>query len=92
MTPTDGDALVVVDIQNDFVTGSLAVPGAGEILAPINRVIDAFATRRYRCSPRGTGIRRITAPFARREGCGRSTAWPARQVRTSRRAFGSRRA
>jgi nicotinamidase/pyrazinamidase len=45
MIPTDGDALVVVDMQNDFVTGSLAVPGAPEILAPINRVIGAFTSR-----------------------------------------------
>lgn len=45
ITPQDGDALVVVDIQNDFVTGSLSVPQAPEVVAPINRVIHAFAAR-----------------------------------------------
>jgi nicotinamidase/pyrazinamidase len=28
-------ALIVVDMQNDFITGSLAVPGAKEIILPI---------------------------------------------------------
>lgn len=45
ITPQDGDALVVVDIQNDFVTGSLSVPHAREVVAPINRAIDAFTAR-----------------------------------------------
>merc|ERR1719347_1102945 len=27
--------LVVIDMQNDFITGSLAVPGAGELLGPM---------------------------------------------------------
>ena len=44
-TPRDGDALVVVDMQNDFVTGSLAVPRAAEIVPPINRVMALFAAR-----------------------------------------------
>jgi nicotinamidase/pyrazinamidase len=37
-----GDALVVVDLQNDFVTGSLAVPQGTEVVAPLNRAIEAF--------------------------------------------------
>jgi nicotinamidase/pyrazinamidase len=32
------DALLIVDVQNDFVSGSLAVPEAEEILEPINRL------------------------------------------------------
>lgn len=32
----DRKALIIVDMQNDFVTGSLAVPGAQEIVLPIN--------------------------------------------------------
>ncbi len=32
------DALLIVDVQNDFVSGSLAVPEAEQILEPINRV------------------------------------------------------
>lgn len=41
-----GDALVIVDMQNDFVTGSLAVPGGGEVIAVLNRYIDVF-TRQH---------------------------------------------
>ena len=37
-----GDVLVVVDVQNDFVTGSLAVPGGGEVVAPLNAWIETF--------------------------------------------------
>jgi len=37
-----GDALFVVDMQNDFVSGSLAVPGAGAIVPTLNRYIAAF--------------------------------------------------
>ena len=37
-----GDALLVVDMQNDFVSGSLAVPGAGAIVPTLNRYIAAF--------------------------------------------------
>ncbi|KAG6333159.1 hypothetical protein ID866_5926 [Astraeus odoratus] len=34
-----GTALLVIDMQVDFVTGSLAVPGATELLEPINEII-----------------------------------------------------
>jgi nicotinamidase/pyrazinamidase len=40
--PEPGDALLVVDVQNDFVTGSLAVPGGREIVEPLNAAIAAF--------------------------------------------------
>jgi nicotinamidase/pyrazinamidase len=39
------DALVVVDVQNDFVTGSLAVSGGGEIIAVLNRYLATFGQR-----------------------------------------------
>jgi nicotinamidase-related amidase len=42
LTPTKGDALIVVDMQNDFITGSLAVPGASEIIGPVNDLVDEF--------------------------------------------------
>lgn len=32
-------ALIVVDVQNDFITGSLPVPGAKEVIRPINNLI-----------------------------------------------------
>lgn len=35
-------ALIVVDVQNDFVSGSLAVPEAGEIIPVINEYIERF--------------------------------------------------
>lgn len=38
-----GDALLVVDVQNDFLLGgSLAVPAGEEVVAPLNRAIAAF--------------------------------------------------
>ena len=43
--PGPGDALVVTDVQNDFVTGTLAVPGGNAIVAPLNRAIESFQAR-----------------------------------------------
>lgn len=43
--PGTGDALVVVDVQNDFVSGTLAVPGGAEVIAPLNRAAALFAQR-----------------------------------------------
>ncbi len=37
-------ALIVVDVQNDFVSGSLLVPNAAEIVPVVNRIREAFAT------------------------------------------------
>ncbi len=38
------DALVVVDVQNDFLPGgALAVPEGDQIIAPLNRIAAAFA-------------------------------------------------
>lgn len=42
--PGPGDALIVVDVQNDFLPdGSLAVPRGDEVVAPLNRYAAAFA-------------------------------------------------
>ncbi|GMU73682.1 MAG: isochorismatase family protein [Burkholderiales bacterium] len=41
--PGPDDALLVVDVQNDFVSGSLAVPGGAEAIAPLNAAMAAFA-------------------------------------------------
>jgi nicotinamidase/pyrazinamidase len=42
-----GDALVVVDVQRDFLPGgSLAVPRADEILAPLERAVARFSVER----------------------------------------------
>jgi nicotinamidase/pyrazinamidase len=41
-----GDALVVVDVQRDFLPGgSLPVPDAESIISPLNAYMDAFAAR-----------------------------------------------
>ena len=41
-----GDALVIVDVQNDFLPGgALAVAHGGEVITPLNRYIAAFAAR-----------------------------------------------
>ena len=45
LVPGPGDALVVTDVQNDFVTGTLAVPGGNAIVAPLNRAIESFQAR-----------------------------------------------
>lgn len=37
-----GDVLVVVDVQNDFVTGSLAVPGGAQVIPALNHYIREF--------------------------------------------------
>jgi nicotinamidase/pyrazinamidase len=37
-------ALIVVDVQNDFVTGSLAVPDGAAVVPVVNRLREAFAT------------------------------------------------
>lgn len=41
--PGPDDALLVVDVQNDFVSGSLAVPGGAEAIAPLTAAMAAFA-------------------------------------------------
>lgn len=43
LQPGPGDALVIVDVQNDFLPGgSLAVAGGDAAVAPLNRWIAAF--------------------------------------------------
>ncbi len=42
--PREGDALVLVDVQNDFLPGgSLAVPGGNAVVAPLNAWLACFA-------------------------------------------------
>lgn len=46
LTLTQGDALVVVDVQNDFLPGgSLAVPRGDEVVPVLNRYLAAFVPR-----------------------------------------------
>jgi nicotinamidase/pyrazinamidase len=43
---SDGDALIVVDVQNDFLSGgSLAVPDGDAVIAPLSRVVNVFQPR-----------------------------------------------
>jgi nicotinamidase/pyrazinamidase len=39
------DAILVVDLQNDFITGSLAVPGAEDILPKVIEYVEQFSHR-----------------------------------------------
>ena len=42
-----GDALLIVDVQNDFLAGgSLAVPDGDGVLPPLNQWIERFAANR----------------------------------------------
>lgn len=42
----DGDALVVVDVQNDFLPGgALTVQDGEQVIAPLNQCIDLFLTK-----------------------------------------------
>ncbi len=44
----NGDALIVVDVQNDFLPGgSLAVPEGNEVIPVLNRYLAAFAAREF---------------------------------------------
>ncbi|HFD92847.1 MAG TPA: nicotinamidase [Gammaproteobacteria bacterium] len=46
LTPGQGDALLIVDVQEDFLPGgSLAVPHGNEIIVPLNRYIRIFRQR-----------------------------------------------
>jgi nicotinamidase-related amidase len=45
MIDSKTDAILVVDLQNDFITGSLAVPGAEDILPAVKKWADRFALR-----------------------------------------------
>ncbi|MEE9595181.1 MAG: nicotinamidase [Acidiferrobacterales bacterium] len=41
-----GDALIIVDVQNDFLPGgNLAVPNADEVVPPLNLYIEAFESQ-----------------------------------------------
>lgn len=46
LRPHDGDALLVVDVQRDFLPGgALGVAGGDRVLAPINRALALFTGR-----------------------------------------------
>jgi nicotinamidase/pyrazinamidase len=46
LVPESGDALIIVDVQNDFLPGgALAVPRGNEVIAPLNACAEAFAAR-----------------------------------------------
>ena len=72
LRPTTSDALVLVDVQNDFLPGgALPVPAGDSILEPLNRCIAAFergalpvfATRDWH-PPRHCSFREEGGPWA----------------------------
>jgi nicotinamidase/pyrazinamidase len=42
VTPTSSDVLLVIDVQNDFVSGSVAIPDAAAVIPVVNRVCPRF--------------------------------------------------
>ncbi len=45
---TDNDALIIVDVQYDFLHGgSMAVPDGEAVIAPLNRIIDILQSRGF---------------------------------------------
>ena len=53
LSPQAGDALLVVDVQNDFLPGgSLAVAHGDEVIAPLNAYIEIFHRPADLCQPR----------------------------------------
>lgn len=40
---SDQDVLIVVDVQNDFTRGSMAIPGSSAIIEPINQLAAQFS-------------------------------------------------
>src|SRR5262245_18094196 len=46
VVPTNGDALVVIDVQNDFLPGgALPVTHGDEVILPLNRYLKLFVSR-----------------------------------------------
>ena len=45
MKPGKTDALLIIDVQNDFIDGSLPTVGSHEVVPVINRISGLFATR-----------------------------------------------
>jgi len=46
LEPCTGDALIVVDVQNDFLPGgALAVPAGDAVIGPLNAILESFARR-----------------------------------------------
>lgn len=46
LQPAPGDALIIVDLQYDFLPGgSLGVPQGDQVIGPINHLVDLFAQR-----------------------------------------------
>ncbi len=40
---SDQDVLIVIDVQNDFTHGSMAIPGSSAIIKPINQLATRFS-------------------------------------------------
>lgn len=84
LEPGVGDALLVVDVQNDFLPGgSLAVPDGDAVVPVINRCLALFSQKNFRSTLRATGTLLIIVRSARRAGRGRPIASPIRTVRNS---------
>ena len=75
--PRNGDALLIVDVQNDFLPGgSLAVAEGDQVVAYSTTISRSSPGRACLSMPPATGILPITAPFRLRAVSGRRIAWP----------------
>jgi len=82
MTLGKHDALLVVDVQNDFIPGgSLAVAGGDRVVPVINRISGCFATRVFTRDWHP----RITSVFPPN-----LASWTSRGPRTACKALGAR--
>jgi nicotinate phosphoribosyltransferase len=82
-----GDALVIVDVQNDFLPGgNLAVPRGDEVVPVLNGWIDAAVAAGVPVLPPGIGIPKSTALSSIAEQRGRRIASEGRGVPSSHRA------
>ena len=77
------DAVLIVDVQRDFLAGgSLAVPAGDAVVPVLNRYLD-LARQACRCLRAATGTRRGIARSAPRAAPGRNIASPGRRARSS---------
>lgn len=78
-----GDALIVVDVQNDFLPGgALGISGGDRIVPILTAYIARFQARGCPSLSREIGILPTIVHFFRREVPGRRIAWQAHPVRS----------
>jgi hypothetical protein len=81
---TPFDALIVVDVQRDFMPGgALPVPEGDKVVAPLNQYIERFSKANLPVFSRGTGIQRTIYPLRDTVVSGHPTVYKTRKVPSS---------